>query len=211
MLTENQAKWTSEYAARKGGDTTVPKAAETRYRHTDIKAAIVSDTHDKCAYCESKLGHSQHGDIEHILPKSKRTDLIVTWDNLTLVCRICNAKKSDYYDTSQPLVDPYNDSPETHLGFYGPVPFPHDTRGELTIRKLGLRRVQLIERRQEALEKLVLLLDSWTRAKGDLKEYLAGDVRAASRPPSEFAATIRCFLLAHPVWPSDVTEPQTQP
>ena len=35
-----------------------------------IKAALMKETHDKCAYCESKVGHNCPGDAEHKIPVS---------------------------------------------------------------------------------------------------------------------------------------------
>ena len=39
------------------------------YGAPDVKAAIVTAQHGKCAFCESKLKHVMFGDIEHYRPK----------------------------------------------------------------------------------------------------------------------------------------------
>jgi hypothetical protein len=54
---------------------------KNRYRHPEIKAALLYETHHKCAYCESKIGHNCPGDIEHKIPKARRQDLIFNWNN----------------------------------------------------------------------------------------------------------------------------------
>ncbi len=68
--------------------------------------------HGKCAYCESRICHDQHGDIEHFRPKGAVTDadgkpikvtingtpqdhpgyywLAYNWKNLLPACQLCN-------------------------------------------------------------------------------------------------------------------------
>jgi uncharacterized protein (TIGR02646 family) len=61
--------------------------------------------HDKCAFCESKVPHIAHGDVEHFRPKAGyRQDpddtlgrpgyywLAYEWSNLLFCCQLCNQR-----------------------------------------------------------------------------------------------------------------------
>jgi uncharacterized protein (TIGR02646 family) len=54
----------------------------------------------KCAFCESKIGHGAHFDVEHYRPKFHYYWLGYEWSNLLLSCQICNR---DYKKTQFPL------------------------------------------------------------------------------------------------------------
>src|SRR5262249_27227141 len=95
VLEDNFDAWTAELqSAIQANDPQIEKL-KLRYRHADIKAALVEETHGKCAYCESQVRHVFPGDTEHIAPSSKRPDLTYQWTNLTLVCGVCNRNKWD--------------------------------------------------------------------------------------------------------------------
>ena len=64
--------------------------ARNKYRHEEIKNSLVEMFHDKCAYCESKIGHVTYREIEHFYPKGTYIDKTFDWDNLLLSCQICN-------------------------------------------------------------------------------------------------------------------------
>ena len=40
------------------------------YGHADIKRTLETMQHGKCAFCESKIKHIAHGDVEHFRPKA---------------------------------------------------------------------------------------------------------------------------------------------
>lgn len=76
-----------------------------------IKKDLLKLCNDKCAYCESKIGVSTHGDIENFRPKGGAKGfnsneyapnhywwLSYEWENLLISCQICNQKyKRDYF------------------------------------------------------------------------------------------------------------------
>lgn len=88
----------------------------TIYGHAEVKRALVKAQHGKCCYCESKIRHVDHGDVEHFRPKAsvRQGDgdararpgyywLAYAWDNLLFACALCNQRhKSDLF----PLRDP---------------------------------------------------------------------------------------------------------
>ncbi len=85
------------------------------YGHRTIKEALKSLQHHKCCFCEAKITHISHGDIEHFRPKAGfQTSLngrltrpgyywlAYDFSNLFLACQICNQSyKKNYF----PLAD----------------------------------------------------------------------------------------------------------
>ena len=148
-LARNAARWTAELLKEiaAGGDKVALR--QNKYNHPEIKAALIAETNEKCAYCESLPLHVTHGDIEHITPKSEAPDLTFEWNNLTLACTICNGKKSNKED----LLDPYNDEVRDDLKFVGPMVLHKDgsAKAERTVLELDLNRKDLVARRLDHL------------------------------------------------------------
>ena len=167
VLADNEEQWTEEYVACITAGEKPPKALVRSYAHPSIKKVLEEDTHKKCAYCESKMLSTSYGDIEHILPKSKRPDLCFTWANLTLACEKCNRHhKNDYYNEEFPLVNPYVDDPDRYFVAAGAFMYPYqgDARAEITWKTLGLDRNGLVEERKERLDYVYTLLVGWKNA-----------------------------------------------
>ena len=199
ILVEREREWTEEYRRLRDGDPGVPQAARTRYRHREIKDAVVRDSHEKCIYCESSPRHVAPGDVEHLKPKSRFPDEVVEWENLGFVCPECNLAKRDYYDDREPVVNPYTEDPDEFLRFGGPMVFeqPGNARGIVTIRRLELDRPELFERRADHLRGLQDLLNVWASLpNGPAKKAIAADIRKAREDPEEYAAASRAFLAA---------------
>lgn len=101
VLIDHAKEWTTEYCACLNAGNKPSDTVANRYNHPEIKTALEKETHEKCAYCESKIKHISYGDIEHILPKNRdaRPNLYVEWANLTLSCEQCNRSgKRTYYN-----------------------------------------------------------------------------------------------------------------
>jgi uncharacterized protein (TIGR02646 family) len=75
------------------------------YAADEVKNALRSAQHDKCAFCESKITHISYGDVEHYRPKAgyKQRDaealrqpgyywLAYEWANLFFCCQLCNQR-----------------------------------------------------------------------------------------------------------------------
>jgi uncharacterized protein (TIGR02646 family) len=80
-----------------------PEFDRNVYGATDVKQALRTAQHDKCCFCEAKLGHTQFGDVEHFRPKASAhhadADPVVgyywlayDWRNLYLSCEVCNRR-----------------------------------------------------------------------------------------------------------------------
>jgi len=68
---------------------------DNRYRYEDIKQALNTLYHQKCAYCESRERRLQ---VEHYRPKSHYYWLAYSWDNLLLACSACNGLKKHEFE-----------------------------------------------------------------------------------------------------------------
>jgi len=193
ILENNAAAWTAKLLAAFASGSVPTKAERGRYNEATIKAALVQETHGKCAYCESKLLHIAYGDIEHIMPKAPNPNHWFDWNNLTLACDRCNTNKGEHTD----VLDPYEVDPSEHLWFVGVFVFakPGSDVGELTERRLDLNRDDLLERRKERLGRLRILLDRIRRIQNDeVREALTGDVLEEVSDDKEYAAMAREVL-----------------
>lgn len=203
VLEQSGPVWQAEYLAAKNGNC-LTKTIKFRYRHPDIKQALVAESHGKCVYCESKITHVYPGESDHILPIHHRPDLIVDWANLAFVCTECNRPKSDYYNQAEPLINPFIDEPADHLLFFGPAVLGRDNKGYLTRRQLNLTRLSLIERKQEQIERVNVLVTRWQETSdGPTRDFMRDEIVSYARDPAEFAATIRAYLFQALGWRID--------
>jgi uncharacterized protein (TIGR02646 family) len=81
-----------------------------------VKDKLKSLQHDKCCFCEAKVSHVSHGDVEHYRPKAgwQQQDgdklvkpgyywLAYDFSNLYLSCQVCNQKfKKNYFPLANP-------------------------------------------------------------------------------------------------------------
>jgi uncharacterized protein (TIGR02646 family) len=143
------------------------KKAQDKYKHEDIKKALIDMFRGKCAYCESYITHIDYGHIEHFKPKGTPAyyELAVEWDNLFLACGRCNGAenkgtKFPLADEGGPLVNPVNEEPSRHLRFdFDPKlkmanVLGLSKRGETTRIILGLNRPELLKHRSKFVKKL---------------------------------------------------------
>ena len=141
--------------------------------------------------------HSQFGDIDHILPLSRRPDLVVDWPNLGFACQVCNNNKGDYHDERLPLVNPYAEDPAEFFTFHGPMAAHHpgNERGQLTIACVELNRPDLVARRLERLQQLAPLIDQIALMPPGAPRGVMLDVLARhTSPATEFSAAIEARL-----------------
>ena len=73
------------------------------YGHESVKSALKNLQHGKCCFCEAKVSHVSHGDVEHFRPKAgyqidENAPLVrpgyfwlaYDFSNLFFACQICN-------------------------------------------------------------------------------------------------------------------------
>ena len=209
VLQDNATAWTAELVTAYVGGGKPTDAQSTRYRHSDVKDAIIAETHGKCAYCETKVIHSQPGDIEHIFPKSLDRTKTFEWSNLTLACRTCNANKSNRDPLAEHIIDPYIIDPTDHLVFLGPLVASSGTvAGTNTSAILELHRASLTEDRQNLIQKHLLVYEQVSRPdlpvvvrKAIYEEFVAKET-ASSAEYSAMNKAMVATMLAHV--PADV-------
>jgi hypothetical protein len=198
ILVEHGDAWTQELLDALQRGETPSEALLGRYKHPEIKTAVVGETYGKCAYCESKIGHVYWGDIEHIRPKSLFPGERFAWPNLTLVCAVCNNHKSDYHSDSAPLVNPYADDPAEYLVPLGSM-IMHKAgsrAGRVSVQLLKLNRVELLERRAERIQRLGPLLEQWALEQDPTwKQLLLCELCQEAKADHEFSAVV-CGALS---------------
>ena len=198
ILAKEAQNWTTALTTKLNSGKKPTNTEKTRYRHPDIKQALIKETHGKCAYCESKILHVSPGDVEHIFPKSKRPELTFEWNNLTLACTECNRRKDaeDFCD-SKLFVDPYKVDPVEHFWFAGPamIPVPGNDAAHATWKKLELNREKLFGVRQEAIEDLRVRLSNIAKTLDpDARAILIAETLEEASAKKEFSAMARDFV-----------------
>jgi uncharacterized protein (TIGR02646 family) len=172
-----------------------------KYRHPQIKQALMEETSGKCIYCESKLGHNCSGDVEHKIPVAHFPALRFEWSNLTIACEECNRRKSDYYKPDSMFLDPYSDDVESRLKHLGPVVLniPGDYQAEVTLRVLELnslaKRRHLIGRKFEKLEEIRNLVERIVSAPTiEIKEFLIIDLFERCEIDAEYSGMVKSYV-----------------
>ena len=194
ILEQHYETWTTEYL---NWCRNPQGLAPRRYAHTEIRAALETETASKCAYCEGRIKDVTFTHIEHKLPKSKYPKLVCAWQNLTIACPKCNTKKGDYDEPECPLLDPYVDNVEEEVAFGGPLALPRGgARARATIARLDLNRKDLLFSRGETLTKLHGLLELLERSTSERAMMLAlwNEIDAVTADQGEFASACRQFI-----------------
>jgi len=194
ILSSNGASWLKILEDKIAANEAPSDAEKTRYRHPEIKAALVEETYGKCAYCESRLLHIAFGDVEHISPKSLKLADTFRWSNLTLACDRCNTYKKNF----EGIADPYVDDPQNLFLFLGPMICAREDNAKavVTVRQLRLNRTDLVEGRTKRLEALanILLVIHSTR-QTEVRSVLIDDLLENElADDTEYAAFARSFI-----------------
>ena len=200
ILVDKETQWTNELMSYINNGTDPPVSVKNRYRHEEIKNEVIIETNGKCAYCESKMLHIDHGDIEHIIPKAIKPELSFSWNNLTLVCSKCNKNKRDKYYQNIPFLNPYIDEIEDHLWASGPMILNiiNSASGKITIREIGLNRIELIEKRIEAIDTIQVYIENYENSPSEeIKEFLKREIIQFTDSDKEYSFIIKQFLAHH--------------
>lgn len=205
ILIDKAVEWTSKLLSYIHNDKPIPQSVQNRYNHNQIKDTLKDESFSKCMYCESKIKHIAYEHIEHIKPKARRKypELTFEWDNLGLVCPLCNHNKGDIYDEAVPFINPYVDDPSTHFIFIGHFIYHKagDSRAELTEKQIELNRPELIERRKERIDALRTLADKYaTQTNDTIKAIILEELEKEmgnDKPYSVCSKSIIKPLLSH--------------
>lgn len=193
-LAANGAAWEAHLTAIEAGGGTPTQADLNRYNQPDIKEALLAETREKCAYCESKFRHVAPGDIEHIVPKRAGPQWRYRWENLTVACSNCNT----YKGVREDLVDPYVDNPEQLFEIVGPMILGVHTSemAQATETVLRLNRPELIDKRVERIKNLHrMFCHAQTMNNPAYREAVLADLRdRETEIDQEYTAVSRAFV-----------------
>ena len=177
-----------------------PEKLKTDYKFKENKIALRDSSYGKCMYCESIVSHIDHGDVEHIKPKSKFQSEMYNWDNLGFACTKCNRDyKNDFYDKN--LINPYDVDPMIYLYFIGGILCAKggNDKGRITIAVIQLNRLDLLQKRMETL---IYFQDLITRfqmtANSTEKEAIKKIIEEDVKEDKEFSACKKSFWRAYP-------------
>lgn len=196
VLANSAASWLAAYKANP------TPYRRVKYRHPDIKAALVAETSNKCVYCESRIGHNTPGDVEHKIPTSVDVDGLFKWSNLTIACTECNRRKNSYFDAIRPFIDPYDDDVEASILHSGPIAGwePGNAVAEISVKILELdtgARFQLILEKIEKISELNQLLERLEAHRGEtLEVVIRSDIEKMRSRSSKYSAMINALLLS---------------
>lgn len=210
VLQKNAVRWLSilKELHEKAAPKKEIKRVQDKYRHPEVKDALVAMFYGKCAYCESNITTVTYGAIEHFYPKSKYIELTFEWSNLLLSCDVCN--DASHKGTSFPsdnngqplLINPTdaNTDPSTHLEFvWDDVSglaniCGRDQSGEKVIDVFDLNgrkdRKALINRRSRHIKGLIALLKL---AQGGDQDAIAL-LQESCDPSSEYSAFAQVYI-----------------
>lgn len=173
----------------------IPSTLKGAYNFKELREAVTKETAGKCAYCEDTLLATVSGDIEHILPKAHFRQHMFDYQNLTLACPKCNNSKSQFYDPSYGLINPFTTDPEKHLVAAGPLVMALTDLGETTKEVLDLNRPALITERIERIESIKGMVMIWRKLKpGPRKDLLTKQILAEAEKDKKFSLTVKCLL-----------------
>lgn len=118
------------------------------WNREQIKVPLSESSNHKCAYCETDLTEpSTYMEVEHFLPKSKYSDLVVRWDNLLPSCKRCNGTKNDSDVLENPIINPFDQDPRAEFCFDRYFIFGVTNLGENTENVLDLNDGDLLLKR----------------------------------------------------------------
>ncbi len=93
------------------------KPSDNYWTESSIREPLIKSFKDNCGYCGRKMGRLLSdrpvGQVDHFLSKSKRPDLVYTWENYVWSCADCNKGKLD----EEEFLDPCNSIEMDYLHF----------------------------------------------------------------------------------------------
>ena len=211
---------------------------KSHWRDDQLRDQLWVQQKRKCCYCEAVRGRRREIDVEHYRPKAKIAEdhthlgywwLAYSWNNLLYACKYCNQEyKKNYFPllpggqrASAPddnlvhempaLLNPYEDSPETCLGYewvrskgqlVEVTGVDDEGRGTESIKLYGLNRDQLAINRAELVEDLQILARTMeavlhaaqTEDLRDKVEEMGDKVRRATSAKKSFSGFRRYYF-----------------
>ncbi len=196
------------------------------YGHQTIKKTLTTAQHQKCCFCERKteVGDIEHLRPKNGYQPQEGEPLFkpgyywlaYEWDNLFFCCEKCNrsykrnffplvdeSKRAkshlDDINAEEPLfIHPEKENPEEYIEFIGihPKAINNNIRGKTTIKRTGIDRPFLDERRYEKYQagKIIYQMIHSPNIDNTTKSQLQQLLNEAIQNSAEFASMIRCAM-----------------
>ncbi len=160
-LRMHAVQWTKELLDeidKKGSYAKADDSFKHKYRQADVRETLEKMYKKHCCYCESVVGTSSYGRIEHLKPKSipEFYSYAFAWDNLHWCCEICNTSyKKAKWDFQHPILDPSKEDIGKFLrlnlttGKYEEI--GNHKRAHTTICHTGMNRENLVRARRRII------------------------------------------------------------
>lgn len=196
------------------------------YGHSTVKKALLASHAEKCCFCERKIesGHVEHFRGKGGYQQSESDKIIkpgyywlaYEWSNLFLSCARCNSTyKRNFFpliNTSERaishlhdlnkekplLIDPAKDNPEDFIEFIGYTPkaINGNTKGKETIRRTGLDRPFLDNRRRKIyiLYKNLYAATQHPDFPDSLRKEYNHLIIEQTKPEAQYSSMIKCAI-----------------
>lgn len=221
ILQQHQLEWTASLVnlvKQYDGYDKIPEGikreAVNKYRHAEIKKAVIEMTEGKCVFCESYIEDVDYTNIEHFYPKSLYPKFTFKWSNLFPACRKCNILKDNFDTKINSFIHPLNDNGEEffeydNLKIMISRTAPDRQKAFNTIDKCNLDRITLCRQHSEilltfydvenAIEKEIKHYNKLTRSKEKIKSCMnildsVDNLKSQTRSNMPFSGFLRFVI-----------------
>ncbi len=181
ILLDNKVLWSKNLnnaVCLYGDYRSIPESEKNKlvshYNKKDIKNTLIKSSNGKCAFCECIPSEGGNIEIEHFKPKSLYPEDTFNWNNLLPSCRKCNGSKLAHDTLSEPIVNPYDISPEEVFTYelinIKAKKGKYENTGKNTIRVCSLNSQRLWKPRSEILVSIHQFFDDIEKCLDDIKE-----------------------------------------
>lgn len=190
------------------------ESGKSVWRKDYIVEALKEMSHNKCSFCETKLGtQARELQVEHFHCKDEYPDEVVEWNNLLPACRQCNSNKGIIDTYKSPFIDPSIDDPRDYFYLKQCMIRSKDndvnSKGRKTVDRLQLNhRERLVNPRLTIYAAMqTKLADIHNKAismisRADGKQYNRGfiinglkDILIMAQPDAEYSAFMATIIL----------------
>jgi uncharacterized protein (TIGR02646 family) len=189
VLRENKDAWRAALLAQRAAK---PGSRPRQYAHKDVVGTLEAMSHGKCFYCEAPGART----VDHYIEIAEQPELAFEWTNLYLACGDCQNKQPNRALAAADCVDPCDEAadPRDHLDFDDEIVSFRTTRGEATVKKYRLKRVQLERARARELIRFLKEMASIGKPWAEMTANEHARLEVFARDDAPFALMFRCHL-----------------
>ena len=178
-----------------------------------LKDSLLELSFGKCAYCECNLKEeAKYMEVEHFEDKANNPNKVLNWENLLPSCKRCNGSKSTHDVLTDPIVNPFIDTPSTHLTLRLYRFKSKDKKGKSTIDVVDLNNTErAVKKRfevgevlektiEKALERLELYEANPIVQRRNKLKNIVEDLLLECQPESIYSATCSTILNTNDIF-----------